>query len=100
MEILSSTVKKSDGKRTSEQRLYVSSLERSAEQLSLITKQHWTIESMHWNLDYNLKQDRIKRKTERSARNLDTIQRVVLALIAIWKNRRKNYQTSKKAQLR
>ncbi|MFA6844062.1 MAG: hypothetical protein WCR33_06660 [Bacilli bacterium] len=31
----------------------------------------------------------MKRKTERAARNLDTIQRLVLALIAVWKNRRK-----------
>lgn len=47
IEILTSTQKKSDGKSTSEQRLYISSLDSSAERLSLITKQHWAIESMH-----------------------------------------------------
>mgnify|MGYP000178772329 CR=1 FL=1 len=82
---------------TSEQRLYISSLDSSAERLSQITKQHWAIESMHWDLDRNLRQDSIKRKAERAARNLDTIQRMVLALIAVWKNRRKKkYQISKK----
>ena len=51
---------------------------------------------MHWDLDRNLRQDSTKRKAERKARNLDTIQRMVLALIAVWKNRRKKYQISKR----
>ena len=89
IEICTTTEKKSDGRRASERRLYVSSLDCDAERLSLITRRHWAIESMHWDLDRNLQQDRIKRKTERAARNLDTIQRMVLALIAAWKNRRK-----------
>jgi len=55
---------------------------------------------MHWNLDRNLRQDGIKRKTERTAGNLDTIQRMVLALIAVWKNRRKKYQINEKVRLR
>jgi predicted transposase YbfD/YdcC len=96
IEILTSTEKKSDGKTTSEQRLYISSLDSSAERLSQITKQHWAIESMHWDLDRNLRQDSIKRKAERAARNLDTIQRMVLALIAVWKNRRKKISDKQK----
>jgi hypothetical protein len=55
---------------------------------------------MHWDLDRNLRQDSIKHKVERAARNLDTIQRIVLALIAVWKNRRKKYQISEKVRLR
>ena len=61
-----------------------------------ITKQYWAIESMHWDLDRNLRQDSIKRKAERSARNPDTIQRMVLALIAVWKNRRKKISDKRK----
>ena len=78
--------KKSDGKSTSEQRLYILSLDSSAERLSQITKQHWAIASMHWELDHNLRQDSIKRKAERVARNLDTIQKMVLALSKMRKN--------------
>lgn len=100
IEILTSTEKKSDGRSTSEQRLYISRLDSSAERLSQIAKQHWAIESMHWDLDRNLRQDSIKRKTERAARNMDTIQRMVLALIAVWKNRRKKYQISKRGRRR
>ena len=51
---------------------------------------------MHWDLDRNLRQDSIKRKAERAARNLDTIQRMVLALIAVWKNRRKKISDKQK----
>lgn len=96
IEILTDIQKKSNGQKTSEQRLYISSLESSAKQLGLITRQHWAIESMHWNLDRNLRQDNIKRKTERAARNLDTIQRMVLALFAIWKNKRRKVADKRK----
>lgn len=96
IEILTATEKKSDGKSTSEQRLYISSLDSSAERLSQITRQHWAIESMHWDLDRNLRQDSIKRKAERAVRNLDTIQKMVLALIAVWKNRRKKISDKQK----
>lgn len=89
IEILTSTEKKSDGRSTSEQRLYIASIDSSAEHLSLITRRHWAIENMHRDLDRNLRQDNIKRKTERADRNLDTIQKVALALFAIWKNKRK-----------
>ena len=51
IEILTSTEKKSDGRSISEQRLYILSLDSSAERLSQIIKQHWAIESMHWDLD-------------------------------------------------
>jgi len=44
---------------------------------------------MHWGLDVNLKQDRIKRRSSRSAQNLDTIQRVVHSVFSIWGRLRK-----------
>ena len=44
----------------------------------------------------NLLSTRKKRKAERAARNLDTIQRMVLALIAVWKNRRKKISDKRK----
>ncbi len=96
IEILTDTTKKSDGRNTSEQRLYISSLDGTAKQFALITRQHRSIESMHWNLDYNLRQDSIKRKTERATRNLDTIQRMALAIFAIWKNKRRKVSDKSK----
>lgn len=80
---------KSDDSRASEKRLYVVSMKDTVEMFNRITRQHWSIESMHWCLDRNLQQDGIKCKTEQSPKNLDTVQRLVLMLIAVWKNRRK-----------
>lgn len=85
----SQTVKKSTGKSASEQRLYLSSLSPKASVLGNVIRRHWNIETMHWGLDCNLLKDRIKRKTTEAARNLDTIQRIVMALFSMWRKRRR-----------
>lgn len=54
-----------------------------------VVRTHWAIESMHWGLDVNLQQDRIRRRYGRAARNLDTIQRIVYSVFFIWKRLRK-----------
>ena len=48
IEYESSTVKKSTGMRTSEKRLYVSSMPTKTPKLGIIVRNHWSIESMHW----------------------------------------------------
>lgn len=83
------TVRKTTGVRTSEKRLYVSSLPVDTPALGGFVRSHWAIESMHWGLDVNLRQDGIKRKSPRGARNLDTIQRIVLSVFSIWRGLRK-----------
>ena len=47
------------------------------------------VESAHWILDRNFCQDSIKRKTAKSARNLDTLQRIAYSVFSIWRRRRK-----------
>lgn len=89
VEFISTTVKKSTGKEVREARLYVSSLDVDTPWIGEAVRRHWSIESMHWGLDVNLRQDRIKRKTPRAARNLDTMQRLVFSLFSIWKGLRK-----------
>lgn len=96
IEYESQTVKKSSGVQTTEKRLYVSSLPSSTPALGLLIRKHWAIESMHWALDCNLLQDRIKRKSTRAARNLDSIQRVVHSLFSIWKGLRKKLADKRK----
>lgn len=83
------TVRKSSGVHTLEKRLYVSSLPANTPALGSLVRIHWSIESMHWLLDYNLLQDKVKRKSAKAARNLDTIQRIVHAVFSIWKGLRK-----------
>ena len=96
IEYESDTIKKSSGAQTTEKRLYVSSLPTDTPALGSLVRDHWSIESMHWTLDYNLLQDRIKRKSERAARNLDTIQRIVHSLFSIWKGLRKKRDDKRK----
>ena len=90
------TVRKSTGVRTSEKRLYVSSLATDIPTLGHFVRSHWSIESMHWGLDVNLLQDGIRRKSHRAARNLDTIQRIVFSVFSIWKGLRKKHSDKKK----
>lgn len=90
------TVRKSTGVRTYEKRLYVSSLAADTPALGAYVRKHWSIESMHWGLDVNLMQDRIKRKAPKAARNLDTIQRIVYSVFSIWKGLRKKRSDKKK----
>lgn len=90
------TVRKSTGAHTSEKRLYVCSLPTDTPDLGTYVRNHWSIESMHWCLDRNLLQDKIKRKYGRGARNLDTIQRMVHSLFSIWKCLRKKRSDKRK----
>ena len=96
IEYESQTVKKSTGTSSSEKRLYVSSLPAGTPMLGAVVRAHWSIESMHWGLDFNLCQDKIKRKYPKAARNLDTIQRIVHSVFSIWKGLRKKLSDKNK----
>lgn len=89
VQVVSHTEDKKTGRAIDDARLYATSLAGSAAELGRLARRHWAIESMHWELDRNLLQDRLKRKSRTSARNLDTIQRTVLSLFGIWKGRRR-----------
>ncbi len=51
---------------------------------------------MHWGLDVNLLQDKVKRKSAKAARNLDTILRMVYSIFSIWKGLRKKRSDKRK----
>lgn len=89
VEFIARSTRKSTGTETTETRLYVSDLPLETPWIGKAVRNHWSIESMHWGLDFNLLQDSIKRKSTKAARNLDTIQRIVYSLFSVWKGRRK-----------
>lgn len=89
VEFVAHTFNKATGAETAETRLYVTNLPVDTPWLGDAVRLHWSIESMHWGLDTNLKQDSVKRKSSAGARNLDTIQRIVFSLFSVWKGRRK-----------
>ncbi|WP_317045998.1 ISAs1 family transposase [Bacteroides zoogleoformans] len=99
IEYESDTVKKPSGAHTSEKRLYVSGLPTNTPALGSIVRKHRAIESMHWGLDLNLLQDKVKRKSVKAARNLDTMQRIVYSLFSIWRGLRKK-QSDKRQKKR
>lgn len=92
----SETIRKSTGKLTTETRYYVTGLRGHASRLGAIIRSHWGIEAMHWSLDCNFMQDSIKRKSTRTARNLDTLQRIAHGIFSIWRGRRKKHSDKKK----
>lgn len=96
VQYISDTVKKSTNDRTTERRLYLTNLPTDTPTLGAFVRTHWSIESMHWSLDVNFRQDKIKRKYSSAARNLDTIQRVVYSVYSIWKGLRKKLADKRK----
>ena len=96
VEFIAETTKKSTGTHTTQRRLYVTSHPVTHPRLGDMIRHHWSIESMHWQLDRNLLQDKIKRKKPQAARNLDTLQRVALSLFSIWRGCRKKLSDKKK----
>lgn len=96
VEYESDTVKKSTGAHASEKRMYVSTLPTHTPGLGSLVRNHWSIESMHWGLDFNLLQDKIRRKSAKAARNLDTMQRIVYSVFSIWKGLRKKLSDKRK----
>ena len=88
----SETVKKTSGVQTSEKRLYVSSLPTGTPALGSLVHNHWS-------LDFNLLQDRIKRKSAKAVRNLDSIQWRVHSVFSMCKGLRKKRSAKRKAWL-
>ncbi len=57
---------------------------------------HLNAKYSEWGLDFNLLQDKIRRKSAKAARNLDTIQRTVYSIFSIWKGLRKKLTDKQK----
>ena len=67
------TMDKSTGRTTCDVRMYITDLTLGADILDTVSRLHWGVEVTHWHLDYNMKQDGIKRKHKNAAMYLDTI---------------------------
>jgi predicted transposase YbfD/YdcC len=83
VEVTTHTTYKATGKETSQTRYYITSMRGSAQLMDYISRKHCGIENnQHWELDTLQGQDATKRKYPKAARNLDTIQKIVHAIIA------------------
>ena len=83
VEVRTRTIYKATGEESTQTRYYITSQRGNAELQDYISRRHWGIENnQHWELDTLQKQDATKRKYPKAARNLDTIQKIVHAVIA------------------
>jgi predicted transposase YbfD/YdcC len=73
---------KADEKEEKATRYYISSLNCSALKFNNAIRSHWAIENnLHWNLDVIFNEDKLQKKKDHSATNLNMITKVALTMI-------------------
>lgn len=75
--------------KTSERRLYISSLDVDPKRALEATRGHWRVESMHWTLDVTYDEDYCRVRTKHAAANRATVRRTALSLTLPWAVRNK-----------
>ena len=75
--------------KTSERRLYISSLDVDPKRALEATRRHWSVESMHWTLDVTYGEDYCRARTKYAAANRATVRRTALSLTLPWAVRNK-----------
>lgn len=71
-----------NGKITTESRLYISSINTSAEDFNTYIRQHWGVEnSLHWMLDVTFREDDQRKRNGKAAENFSLIQKIALNLL-------------------
>lgn len=88
--MIESTVTK-NGKTTTEERYYISSLDANAERISHAIRSHWAIEnSLHWILDVTLGEDASRIRKDNAPENMAMVRHIVLNMLQRAKNQFKD----------
>ena len=74
------TIRK-DGQEKKEFRYYISSLNEDIELFSRAVRGHWSVESMHWQLDVTFKEDANRTLDKQAAENLNIIRKWSLSIL-------------------
>lgn len=69
-----------NGKKTEEKSYYLTSLQEDAEKLMKYARNHWKIESMHWILDVNFKEDDCAVRSENTQKILNMLRKLAIKL--------------------
>jgi len=77
---------KADGKVEKAIKYYISSLNCSALRFNNAIRSHWSIENnLHWNLDVIFDEDKLQKKKDYSATNLNMLTKIALAMLERFK---------------
>lgn len=89
--ILVESEREEKGKKSSEQRVYISSLDaRDAKTLSEFVRGHWSVENqLHWMLDVAFREDASRVRKDHAPRNFSLMRKIALMML-------KNEKTSKR----
>jgi len=79
------TTTEKSGKTTSETRTYISSLPLGIDKIAAAIRGHWGVESMHWILDVQFKDDLSRYRQGRGAKNMAVVRRFALDLVRAYK---------------
>lgn len=85
-----------DGVERKEYRYYISSLKEDIELFSRAVRGHWSVESMHWQLDVTFKEDANTTLDKQAAENLNIIRKWCLSILKIVEIFRPNLSMKKK----
>ena len=70
------------GKKTTERRFFISSLEANAELCLSAVRGHWAIENqLHWSLDVSFREDACRTRSGNAAENLAVVRHIALNLL-------------------
>lgn len=72
-----------------QKRYYISSKKLTAKELIYYARNEWKVESMHWLLDVNLKEDLTKLSNENSQKNLNILRKIALNSMKLYKENNK-----------
>lgn len=71
-----------NGKQTSEERLYISSVVSDAKNFNTFIRQHWGVEnSLHWTLDVTFREDDQRKRNGYAASNFALVEKIALNLL-------------------
>ena len=74
--------RETNGKETSEIRLYISSVEADAKSFNSFIRQHWGVEnSLHWTLDVTFREDAQRKRNGHAANNFALVEKIALNLL-------------------
>ena len=85
-----------DGLEIKEFRYYISSLKEDIELFSRAVRGHWSVESMHWQLDVTFKEDANTTLDKQAAENLNIIRKWSLSILKMVELFRPNLSIRKK----